>query len=282
MRTRLKHLDRKLLGGLILVAILLAVSLFQPALNTLILGDQNPLTVGAFPVYEEPSARHLLGTDRQGRDILAITILSLKYSLAIGALAGMISTIIGIIVGFMAGYKGGRMDTVLRSMTDMILVIPSLPILMTLSAYVKTLNIVTMALILAVFSWPFSARVIRSQVMSLREAPYIDLAKLTNMRDAEVIFFEILPNLLPFLGVSFAGSVVGAMLAATGLEVLGLGPSNITTLGMMINLAIGQGALSLGKWNMIFPPIFVLILVFLGVQLINMGLEVTYNPRLRR
>lgn len=276
------QLDPKLIIGGVIIIFLLFLVIFQPMLNKLIIGDNNPLTVGLFPMYEPPSLRHPLGVDRFGRDILALTLLSLKYSLIIGAIAGMISTIIGIIVGFTAGYKGGILDTILKGMTDTILVIPSLPILMILSAYVKALNIFTMAVILTIFSWPFSARVIRAQVMSIRNAYYVDLAKMNNMSDFEIISLEILPNLLPFLGVSFASSVVGAMLAATGLEVLGLGPSGITTLGMMINFAIGQGALSMGRWNLIFPPIFMLILVFLGVQLINMGLEATYNPRLRR
>lgn len=279
---RQTQLDPKLIIGSIIIIFLIFLVLFQPLLSKLIIGDVNPLTVGVFPMYEPPSVRHLLGTDRFGRDILAVTLLSLRYSLIVGAIAGAISTIIGIIVGFSAGYKGGLTDTLLRGLTDTILVIPSLPILMILSAYVKALNIITMSFILTIFSWPFSARVIRSQVMSIKNASYIDLAKLNYMSDFEIIALEILPNLLPFLGVSFAGSVVGAMLAATGLEVLGLGPSGITTLGMMINFAIGQGALSMGKWNLIFPPIFMLILVFLGVQLVNMGLESTYNPRLRR
>jgi|YelNatPaOPRAMG01_1025707.scaffolds.fasta_scaffold10439_6 peptide/nickel transport system permease protein len=282
MKTRTSNLDPKLLLGMFIVLFIVSIAIFQPFLNKAIIGNHNPLNISLFPMYEPPSLEHPLGTDRFGRDVLAITLLSTRYSLVIGALAGIFSTFIGIVVGFTAGYKGGSSDTILRTFTDALLVIPSLPILMVLSAYVKTLNILTMGIILAIFSWPYSSRVIRSQVMSLRESPYVDLAKLNNMKDYEVIFTEILPNLLPFLGVSLAGSIVGAMVAATGLEVLGLGPSGITTLGMMINLAIGWGALSQGMWNLILPPILVLVLLFVGVQLINMGLEATYNPRVRR
>jgi peptide/nickel transport system permease protein len=282
MKTRISNLDPKLLLGIGIVSFVLIPVLFHTLLNKLIIGGNDPLNISVFPMYEVPSLKHLLGTDRFGRDVLAVTLLSTGYSLIIGALAGLFSTFIGIVVGFTSGYKGGLADTTLRTVTDALLVIPSLPILMVLSAYVKALNILTMGIILAVFSWPYSSRVIRSQVMSLREAIYVDLAKLNNMKDYEIIFTEILPNLLPFLGVSLAGSIVGAMVAATGLEVLGLGPSGITTLGMMINLAIGWGALSQGKWNLIIPPILVLVLIFLGVQLINMGLEATYNPRVRR
>lgn len=282
MKTKRSSLDPNLLLGIIIVLFIISIAVFQPLLSKAIIGDADPLNISLFPMYQPPSPQHLLGTDRFGRDVLAVLLVSTKYSLIIGALAGLFSTVIGIVIGFTAGYKGGMVDTVLRTFTDALLVIPSLPILMVLSAYVRNLNVLTMGIILAIFSWPYSSRVIRSQVMSLRESPYVDLAKLNNMKDYEIIFTEILPNLLPFLGVSLAGSIVGAMVAATGLEVIGLGPSGVTTLGTMINAAIGWGALSQGRWNLILPPILVLVLLFVGVQLINMGLEATYNPRVGR
>ncbi len=282
MKTKRSSLDPNLLLGIIIVLFIISIAVFQPLLSKAIIGDADPLNISLFPMYQPPSPQHLLGTDRFGRDVLAVLLVSTKYSLVIGALAGLFSTVIGIVIGFTAGYKGGIADTILRTFTDALLVIPSLPILMVLSAYVRNLNVLTMGIILAIFSWPYSSRVIRSQVMSLRESPYVDLAKLNNMKDYEIIFTEILPNLLPFLGVSLAGSIVGAMVAATGLEVIGLGPSGVTTLGTMINAAIGWGALSQGRWNLILPPILILVLLFVGVQLINMGLEATYNPRVGR
>jgi peptide/nickel transport system permease protein len=160
------------------------------------------------------------------------------------------------------------LDTVLRSGTDMILVIPTYPLLVTLSAYVRSLDVITMALLLAAFSWPFAARTIRAQVMSLGNRPYIDLAKLSGQSDFQIIFQEILPNLLPYLGVGYATATVGAILAETAMELIGLGPSGIATLGLIINWAIGWGVMTLGFWQLL--------------NMINIGLDEAFNPRLKR
>ena len=122
------------------------------------------------------------------------------------------------------------------------------------------------ALLLAAFSWPFSARTIRSQVLSLRERGYVDLARVSGLGNMAIIFQEILPNLLPFLGVGLAVSTVGAILAEVGLELIGLGPGNVATLGLMINWAIGWGAMSLGKWHLIAAPAGILVLLFFSLN----------------
>lgn len=267
--------------GITLFGFLILVALAQPWLNRLLIGDINPITMGSFKAYLPPSAEHWLGTDRWGRDWMAQLLLGLRYSLLIGAIAGLAATFVGILFGFVAGYKGGRLDSLLRTGTDMVLVIPSWPLLVTLSAYIPKLTIPIMALLLALFSWPWAARTIRSQVMSLKGRPYVDLAIATGMGDLEIIFTEILPNLLPYLGVSLASSMVGAILAEVGLELIGLGPGDITTLGLMINWATRWGALALGKWQMVFAPVVMLVLIFVSLNLINMGLEQAYNPRLR-
>lgn len=267
--------------GVILFGFLVLVGLAQPWLNRLLIGDINPVTMGSFQAYLPVSREHWLGTDRWGRDWMAQLLLGLRYSLLIGALAGTVATFIGIFFGFVAGYKGGTVDGLLRTATDMVLVIPSWPLLVTLSAYITRLTIPVMALLLAAFSWPWAARTIRSQVLSLKERPYVDLAIATGMRDMEIIFTEILPNLLPYLGVSLASSMVGAILAEVGLELIGLGPGDITTLGLMINWTMRWGALALGKWQMVFAPVLCLVLIFFSLNLINIGLEQAYNPRLR-
>jgi len=264
-----------ILGFLILIAVL------QPWLNQFIIGQTDPITMGAFDAYIEPSPEHWLGTDRWGRDVMALLLVGLRYSLIIAVLAGVVATAVGIVIGFVAGYKGGRIDSVLRTMTDMVLVIPSLPLLVTLAAYIPQVNIPIMALLLAAFSWPFTTRTIRSQVLSLKERPYVDLAITSGMHDLEIIFAEILPNLLPYLGVSLAISMGAAMLAEIGLQLIGLGPGNINTLGLMINWSIRWGALGLGKWQMVFSPVVCLVLIFVSLNLINIGLEQAFNPRLR-
>ncbi len=267
--------------GIIILGLLIATALVQPWLNTWLLGEIDPVTMGSFDAYIDPSAEHPLGTDRWGRDWLALLLIGLRYSLLIALLAGSVATLIGIVVGFVAGYKGGRLDSVLRTFTDMVLVIPSLPLLVTLAAYIPRVNVMVMALLLAAFSWPFTTRTIRAQVLSLKERPYIDLAKTSGMRDWEIIFTEILPNLMPYLGVSLAISMGAAMLAEIGLQLIGLGPGNINTLGLMINWTMRWGALGLGKWQMVFAPVGCLVLFFIALNLINIGLEQAFNPRLR-
>lgn len=273
--------NRLLLAGLILFVILCLLSIFQPLIVRLLIGDINPMSQGKFPIFEPPSPQHLLGTDRFGRDVAALLLIGLRFSLSIGILAGVIGTLVGAAVGLIAGFYGGWVDNVLRSSTDMILVIPTLPLLITLSAYIKRMDVVTMAILLALFSWPFSARTIRAQVLSLRERNYIDLARASNLSGLEIVFQEIMPNLLPFIGVGLAASTVGAILAEFGLEVLGLGPGNVSTLGLMINWAISWGALTLGKGIIVAAPAAALILIFLSLNFINIGLEQAFNPRLK-
>lgn len=267
-------------GAVIIVALILT-ALLNPLLVRLVIGDASPLQSGTFGIFLDPSRQNPLGTDRFGRDVLALVLIGLPNSLMVAAIAGIISTIIGVTVGFTAGYKGGKIDATLRTITDMFLVVPTLPLIIVLAAYSRRVTILQLALILAVFSWPYAARVIRSQVLSLRERPYIELSRMTNMKDREIIFQDLLPNMLPYIGIGFAGTALGAAFALVGLEVIGLGPSDTMDLGLLINFAQGWGVLSLGKGAILAAPVTLLILLFLGVVLMNQGLEEVYNPRLQ-
>ena len=215
-------------------------------------------------------------------DILAMTVTGLSASLLVGAMAGVLSTIVGIVVGFTAGFKGGKVDSFLATTTDMFLVVPSLPLLITLSAYARNLTLWQVSLMLTIFAWPFAARTIRAQVLSLRSRPYVDLARANKMTDMEIIFQELVPNMLPYIGVGLANASLGAIFALAGIEILGLGPSGAIDLGLMIGWAVSWGSMSLGAWPLFVAPVTVLSVMFLAVNLINVGLEETYNPRLRR
>lgn len=269
--------------GVILLVVIVFIAALDPLVRRVILGEGvDPLAIGAGGPFEPRSWKHPLGTGRMGRDIFTLTIMGLRYSLIIGVLAGCLATAIGIVFGFVAGYKGGRVDNILRTITDMFLVVPSWPILVTLSAFILNLSVPMMAVLLAIFSWPFAARTIRAQVASLRERSYVELAKISGLGDIEIIFQEILPNLLPYLGVGFANSITAAILAEVGMELLGLGPTKLVTLGLLMNWALGWGVISMGKPDAILVPSLFLILIFLSLNLINIGLERRYNPRLRK
>ena len=272
----------KLRVGLSIIFLLTAMALLKDVLIDIFVGrDVDPLAQGKFQVFLDPSSDHLLGTDRYGRDVLALVFVGLPNTLLASAIAGGLGTLVGVVVGFVAGYKGGWIDAVLRTITDMFLVIPVLPLIFILTKYTTSLSIPTLAFIIAIFSWPFAARVIRSQVLSLRERPYVELSKVTNLSDRQIIVGDILPNMLPYIGMSLALSASGAAFALVALTVVGLGPSDTIELGSILFFAQSWGVLSLGKWAILFAPMTLLALFFLGAALINQGLEEVYNPRLR-
>ncbi len=279
--TRMLRESPKFRIGFTILFILVALALSHQLISNLLFGNTDPMAIGNAGQWLTPSPEHWLGTDRYGRDLLVMTLSGLEVSLEIAVIAGLLSTAVGVVVAFVAGYKGGLLDGVLNTTTDMFLVIPSFPLLLTLSAYVRGVTLLDVGILLAIFSWPFAARTIRAQVLSLRSRPYVDLAQVTNLNDLEIIFQELLPNLLPYIGVGLANASLGAIFALVGLEVIGLGPSSIIDLGLMINWAVAWGALSLGAWPIFVAPVVVLSLLFFAVNLINIGLEELYNPRLR-
>lgn len=272
----------KVQTGIVILVFFTLLALFHTPIIAAIGHGTDPLQISVNPPWQSPDLEHWLGTDRYGRDILAMTVTGMSASLQVGVIAGLLSTVIGTFVAFVAGYTGGKVDSFLSSFTDVFLVVPSFPLLITLSAYTNTINLFTVAVLLAIFSWPFAARTIRSQVLSLRNRPYVELAKVTRMNPFEIIFQELMPNLLPFIGVGFANAALGSIFALVGLEVIGLGPGNVLDLGLMLNWSQTWGALSLGAWSLFIAPVAVLALLFFSVNLINIGLEEVYNPRLRK
>jgi len=240
------------------------------------------IRLASYPSDLPPSPEHLLGTDTSGRDLFTVLLYSVRQSLLIGLIAGTVGTVIGVTLGFTAGYKGGIIDDIIRNVTDIFLIIPTWPLLVILSAYLKSLTIPALATLLAAFSWPGTARGMRSQVLSLKERGFIRLARISGESDLEIIFKEILPNMLSYIGVMFGLSMTGAMLAEVGLEIIGLGPAESNTLGLMIYWAIYYNALVKRMWWWIAPPVICLVAIFVGIQLLNAGLDRLYNPRLRR
>ncbi len=233
------------------------------------------------PAFGEPTWDHPLGTESNGRDMLAVLIVGTPRSLRVGVIAAGIGMLVGIVLGFSAGFMGGWVDNVIRTLADSVITIPSLAVLIVISAYVRTVSVENMALLLALFAWPGPTRLLRSQVLSMRERGYVRMARLTGASTFAIMFKEILPNLLPYLASSFTGNVSAAILAATGLEALGLGPTRIPTLGMTIFYALRAAAILRGMWWWWGFPIAALIVIFTALFLITIGLDEIANPRLR-
>lgn len=230
-----------------------------------------------------PSAEFPLGTDSAGRQLLPVLIVGAPTTLQIGLIAGSLGMLIGTILGFTAGYFGGVVDSVIRSAADVALTVPALAVLVVIASVItKTLSPEILALIISALAWMWPTRTIRAQVLTMRERAYVEVARLSGLNDFEIIFKELIPNLLPYLAASFVGAVSSAVLAAIGLEALGLGPQNEPTLGMTIYWARYYAALARGLWWWWGPPVVVIILLFISLFLIAAGLDEIANPRLRR
>lgn len=235
----------------------------------------------AYARFGTPTWAHPLGTESSGRDMLAVLLVGAPRSLRIGLIAASIGMAIGVILGFTAGYLGGWVDSIIRTISDAVIVIPALAVLIVIGAYVKVLQIENMALLLALFAWPGPTRLIRAQVLSMRERGYVQMARISGASSFHIMFLEMMPNMLPYIAASFTGNVSAAILAATGLEVLGLGPTRIPTLGMTIYYAISAAAILRGMWWWWGVPIVALVIVFSGLFLMTVGLDEIANPRLR-
>jgi peptide/nickel transport system permease protein len=225
---------------------------------------------------------HPLGTENSGRDMLALLIVGAPNTLIIGVVAAVIGMSVGILLGFTSGYLGGRVDDVIRLISDVTITIPALMILVVINALLRQIDIITMALLIALFIWPSPTRLIRSQVLSMKQSGYIKMAKLSGASNFHIMFKEMLPNLIPYLFGSFIAGTTGAILAAVGLETLGLGPQRVPTLGGIIYDAINSAALFRNMWWWWLSPTVLLAAMFVGLLLINLGLDQVSNPRLRK
>ncbi|MEZ4620440.1 MAG: ABC transporter permease [Caldilineaceae bacterium] len=276
-RLRLPRINVPLTLGILLLLLVTALGTIGPLVY-----DTDLAEVGAVEPAQPPSADYWLGTEVQGRDILALLILGTPQTLKIGLIAGLVGLSIGIVLGLSSGYLGGFVDSFVRLITDVFMTIPALAILIVVASSIRVLSIEAMALIVASLSWMAPTRAIRAQVLTLRERQYIQMARLSGMNSMEIIFQDILPNLIPYIAATLVLSVSSGILAAIGLEVLGLGPSHLPSLGMLIFWAQFYDAIFRGLWWWILPPIAVLLLIFVGLFLISMGLDQISNPRLRQ
>jgi peptide/nickel transport system permease protein len=274
-RRRAVWLTRSFVIGLVL--------LLWPLVLSIVAGffvDPRGLRIGGAPVASAPSAKHLLGGDSAGRDLLAVLVQGTPPTYLIGLIAGLIGTTLGTIVGLMSGYARGFMDTTLRGIVDVVLGIPALAVAIIIAALLGAISTWQLAFVIAFLIWAFTARQIRSQVLSMREQNYILISRLSSQGALSIMFTEILPNLLPFVMAAFVSATSFAILLAVGLQLLSLGSSD-PTLGLTLQLAIGGGALSRGMWWWWLPPTIVLVSIFTGLFLLSTTLDRVANPRLR-
>jgi len=225
---------------------------------------------------------HLLGTDSQGRDMLAVIVVGAPRTLYVGVLGAALGVLVGVVLGFLAGFRRGVTDTVITTGTDVALTIPGLAVLVVLASVFSGLSLTLLALVMALFAWPIPTRVIRGQVLSMRDLGYVRMAVLSGFSAPRIMFREVLPNLMPYVAATFTSTMAGIILAVTGLETLGLAQTRLPTLGSTVNNALQQTAVFRGMWWWWGPPVVVLVIIFMAFFLILLGLDEVANPRLRK
>jgi peptide/nickel transport system permease protein len=263
-------------------AVVLAIILFG-AIGSMLTRD--PLQYSSHYV-EPPSSSFLLGTGNFGEDVLAQLCTGSRNSLMIGAVAGGFATLIAVLVGGIGPYKGGLVDETSNALTNVVMVFPMLPLLILLAAILESRSMFLVAGLIGATSWPWAARSIRSQVLTLKERGYIDIARMSGMKDRKIVVTEIMPNMLAYIIVVFVVSLSIAVLTEAGLSMIGLGPDPSTnvTLGSMLYWVLNgtHVALPWTLWWCFIPPGLILTVFLVAVFVMHSGMDEVFNPRLRR
>jgi peptide/nickel transport system permease protein len=268
--------NRKLLLGLAVVLAFLAVAVVGPLLT-----DHGPNEyVG--PPAQRPSARYWFGTTTFGQDVFAQFTHGLRATFLVGVLGGGLAAAIGMLIGFTAGYRGGLVDEVLNMLTNIVLVIPTLAVLLIIATYLRVRGVIPEAVFIGLFSWPWVARAIRAQTFSLRSRDFVDLARLSGASGRRIVLREIAPNMSSYLCMTFILLFGGSVLTAATLDFIGLGPTDGSSLGLMMNNAVLWSALPLGMWWWFVPPGLGITLIVGALYIMNVGLDEVFNPKLRK
>jgi len=262
--------------SVIMLLLIVGFAVIGPMLN-----KKNPLfAVGGR--YDQPSATALLGTDVIGNDVFLQLIHGLGTSLKIGLIAGLVATLIGVAIGTIAGFVGGLVDEALMGFTNVIITIPTIVILILLSVALETRTLFSMAVIIGITSWPWTARAVRAQTASLRTREHVDVARLSGAGTLSIIVWEILPYMFSYIFMAFVLQLASAILSEAALSLLGLGPDNTISLGKMLQFAIQGEAIRTGAYWAFLPPTLLLAVISFVLLLLQSSLDEVFNPRLRR
>jgi peptide/nickel transport system permease protein len=263
--------------GMLSVAVFVAV--FAPFIAPY--DPYAPVNVTIFDIYQPPSPAHILGTDDGGKDVFSSLVYGARVSLTVGFTAAAIAILIGAVIGIVAGYRRGWIGSLLMRITDFFLVIPDLALMIVLVAIIGP-SLFTIILVIGFLGWTGSARLIRSQTLSVRERKYVMRAKAVGAGDIHILRRHILPAVLPLMLANMVLVVSVAILDESSLAFLGLGDPTVISWGQMLNYAFERGAISAGAWWALLAPGFAIVWVVLGTTLLGTALEDAVNPRLKR
>ncbi|MGH3499236.1 MAG: ABC transporter permease [Nocardioidaceae bacterium] len=269
--------DQMVRWGVLLLVAVLALILLGPVFF--------PFDSGAFgsssaSILQPPSTAHWLGTDELGRDVFRQTLVGGRISLLVGVSATVIAIVLGAGLGLVSGYYAGWRDTVLMRITDFFLVLPTLPLIIALAALFGQSVLIT-SLVIGLTSWPQTARIVRSQVLSLRERPLVLRVRSLGATDLRTLGVHILPNVSPLILANLVLVLAGSILSEASLSFLGLGDPVHVSWGTMLHFAFSSGAMGLGAWWYVLPPGVGIVALVLGFSLIGHALDRVLNPQSR-
>jgi len=271
--------SKKFLFSVTVLGLLALIAILGPMLDS-----TDPQFYGGIP-NQAPSmdAGNWMGTTLEGQDVFAQFTTGLRATFFVGLLGGGLAAFIGMTIGFLAGYRGGWVDEVLNTLTNIVLVIPTLVVLVVISAYLPTEwhGVPFEAIFIGLTSWPWAARAIRAQTFSLRTREFIDLAKLSGRSSWKIIVQEIAPNMSSYLFLTFILLFGGAILIGAGLDFIGLGPHEGYTLGLMLYWSVNDASILLGMWWWFLPPGIAITALVGALYVMNVGLDEIFNPKLR-
>jgi peptide/nickel transport system permease protein len=263
--------------GLVMLSVAVIVAVFAPVVAPYEAKQTTRVTIDT--IYARPNAEHWLGTDDAGQDVLTNLIYGARVSLIVGFFASFISLFIGGTIGIIAGFYGGRVENTLMRITDIILVIPDLPLMIILVAILgRSLSIII--IVIGILGWTTTSRVVRSQTLSVKERKFVDRARVIGAGNMYIIRRHIFPLVFPLMVVNAVLVVSAAILNESTLAFLGLGDPTRLSWGQMLNFAFSRGAMSAGAWWALVPPGLAIVWVVLGLTLLGNGLERVFNPRL--
>jgi peptide/nickel transport system permease protein len=233
--------------------------------------------------YAPISLQHPLGTDYVGRDVWAMLVHGSREVLFVAFLAAIFTTTIAIVIGTLAGLQGGMTDTILMLVTNAVLTVPSFPVMLMLGAFFRLNDPFSLALVLSAWQWGGLARASRSQILSMRQREFIEAAQVLGLSTPHVIFRELLPNIMPYVAISFLSFMRAAITASVGLMFLGLVPLNASNWGMMLNMAVRQSGAIYVPYALpyVLAPMGAIVLFQLGAVFFAHGLDEVLDPRLR-
>lgn len=267
--------NKKARIGVVLLSIFILMAIFAPLIAP------HGASENGFGRNQGPSSAHWFGTTAAGEDVFSQVVFGARISVLVGFIAGFLSTLIAVVVGLSWGYIRGPLADVINFIVNLVLVIPGLPLMIVIAAYLQNGGMTMIIFVVVLTGWAYGARVLRSQTQSIRGRDFITAAQFSGDGAARIVFREILPNMTSLITGSFFGAATSAILAESGLSFLGIGDTTTVSWGSMLFWASNSNALLTGQWVLLFAPGLCIALLATSLTLINFGVDGLSNPRLR-